>query len=68
MSWKNDPTSELQVYRLRASRSTKQTLDAVARDLKARGVSRVASPTAALSFALHTAALALNIVPQGGRE
>jgi hypothetical protein len=69
MSWKHaGPDADLQVYRLRASRSTKDALDHVASELKRRGLVRVASPTAAMSFAMHCAALALNIEPQGGRE
>jgi hypothetical protein len=66
--WKNDPEGNLEVYRFRCSRQTKDALDAIAATLKTRGVSRVKSPTAALAFAAHCATMALNITPYGGRE
>jgi hypothetical protein len=68
MSWKTDPEGDLEVYRFRCSRDTKAALDAIAATLKSRGLSRVKSPTAALSFAAHCATLALNITANGGRE
>jgi len=68
MSWKNDPEGDLEVYRFRCSRDTKDQLDAIAATLRARGLTRVKSPTAALAFAASCATLALNITPNGGRE
>jgi hypothetical protein len=68
MSWANDPEGDLEVYRFRCSRETKDQLTAIAATLKARGVTRVSSPTAALAFAAHCASLALNIEPNGGRS
>jgi hypothetical protein len=68
MFWKNDPEGDLEVYRFRASRDTKAALDQIAATLRARGLTRVKSPTSALAFAAHCATLALNIAPNGGRE
>jgi hypothetical protein len=61
------PTDDLPVYRFRASRETKAALDQIAATLRARGLTRVKSPTSALAFAAQCAALALNITPNGGR-
>jgi len=68
MAWNTDPESDLEVYRFRCSRDTKDALDAIATTLRARGLTRVKSPTSALAFAAHCATLALNITPNGGRE
>jgi hypothetical protein len=66
--WTNDHDGQLEVFRFRASRDTKSALDQIAATLRARGLTRVKSPTAALAYAASVAMLSLNIAPQGGRE